>query len=218
MAKTGNDKKAVKTYELLTRYRDALLKGLSARTVEIDPLAKKEFLSDLFLLTDKPILYVCNVDEASVKTGNKYTQVVFEAVKSESAEVLIIGAGIEADISELESYDERQMFLSDLGLEEAGVAKLIKSAYRLLKLQTYFTTGADETRAWTFRDGMKAPQCAGIIHTDFERGFIRAEVIKYNDYISLGSEAACREVGKIAIEGKDYVVQDGDIMHFRFNV
>src|SRR3989339_12859 len=218
MAKTGNDKKAVKTYELLTRYRDALLKGLSARTVEIDPLAKKEFLSDLFLLTDKPILYVCNVDEASVKTGNKYTQVVFEAVKSESAEVLIIGAGIEADISELESYDERQMFLSDLGLEEAGVAKLIKSAYRLLKLQTYFTTGADETRAWTFRDGMKAPQCAGIIHTDFERGFIRAEVIKYNDYISLGSETACREVGKIAIEGKDYVVQDGDIMHFRFNV
>jgi GTP-binding protein YchF len=194
------------------------MQGQSARVVNMEPLAKKEYLSDLFLLTDKPIMYVCNVDEASVKTGNKYTQAVHEAVKSENAEVLIIGAGIESDIAELESYDERQLFLEDLGLEEAGVAKLIKSAYRLLNLKTYFTTGPDETRAWTFREGMKAPQCAGIIHTDFEKGFIRAEVIKYSDYTTLGSESACRDAGKIAIEGKEYVVQDGDIMHFRFNV
>lgn len=218
MAKTGNDKKAAKTFELLQKYRDALMQGQSARVVNMEPLAKKEYLFDLFLLTDKPIMYVCNVDEASVKTGNKYTQALHNAVKNENAEVLIIGAGIESDIAELESYDERQMFLEDLGLEEAGVAKLIKSAYRLLNLKTYFTTGPDETRAWTFREGMKAPQCAGIIHTDFEKGFIRAEVIKYTDYTTLGSESACRDAGKIAIEGKEYVVQDGDIMHFRFNV
>lgn len=217
-AQTGGDKTAQKIYTLLEQYRAALLKGESARTVEIDPLAKKEYLYDLLLLTDKPILYVCNVDEASVKNGNKYTQMVYDAVKNENAEMLIIGAGIEADIAELESYDERQMFLSDLGLEEAGVSKLIKSAYKLLKLQTYFTCGPKETRAWTFRQGMKAPQCAGIIHSDFEKGFIRAEVIKYNTFVELGSEAACREAGKIGIEGKDYVVQDGDIMHFRFNV
>jgi ribosome-binding ATPase len=218
IAKTGGDKKALKTFELLQRYREVLLKGQSARVVDIEPLAKKEFLNDLFLLTDKPVMYVCNVDEASVKTGNKFTEAVKEAVKAENAEVLIIGAAIESDIAELESYDERQMFLNDMGLEEAGVAKLIKSAYKLLNLKTYFTTGADETRAWTFKQGMKAPQCAGIIHTDFEKGFIRAEVIKYNDYVTLGSEAACRDAGKIGIEGKEYVVEDGDIMHFRFNV
>jgi len=218
VAKTGGDKKAAKILELLLKYKEALLQGKSARTVDIDSLQKKEFLFDLHLLTDKPVLYVCNVDESSVKTGNKYTQAVADAVKNENAEILIIGAAIESDIAELETYEERKMFLEDLGLEEAGVAKLIKAAYKLLDLQTYFTTGADETRAWTFRRGMKAPQCAGIIHTDFEKGFIRAEVIKYDDYITLGSESACRDAGKIAIEGKEYVVQDGDIMHFRFNV
>jgi hypothetical protein len=218
MAKTGNDKKAQKTLEYLVKYRDVLSQGQSARVVEIDALAKKEFLSDLHLLTDKPVLYVCNVDEKSVKTGNKFTDAVKNAIKVENAEMLIIGAAIESDIAELESYDERQMFLNDMGLDEAGVSKLIKSAYKLLNLKTYFTTGADESRAWTFRQGMKAPQCAGIIHTDFEKGFIRAEVIKYNDYVTLGSEAACREAGKISIEGKEYVVEDGDIMHFRFNV
>jgi ribosome-binding ATPase YchF (GTP1/OBG family) len=170
------------------------------------------------LLTDKPILYVCNVDEASVKTGNKYTQALMEAVKDENAEVLIIGAAIESDIAELESFEERKMFLEDLGLDNSGVAKLINSAYKLLQLQTYFTVGPKETRAWTFRAGMKAPQCAGIIHTDFEKGFIRAEVIKFDDYTRLGSESACRDAGKIGIEGKEYVAQDGDIMHFRFNV
>lgn len=218
VARTGGDKTAAKKLELLLKFKDALMQGNSARTVEIDPKAKKEYLFDLQLLTDKPILYVCNVDEPAVKTGNKYTQALEEAVKDENAEVLVIGAAIEADIAELESYEERQMFLEDLGLEEAGVAKLIKSAYRLLNLNTYFTTGPDETRAWTFTEGMKAPQCAGIIHTDFEKGFIRAEVIKYNDYVTLGSEAACREAGKIAVEGKEYVVKDGDVMHFRFNV
>lgn len=217
-ARTGNDKRAQKIMVYLEQYYAALSEGKSARTVEIDEPSRKEFLNDLLLLTDKPILYVCNVDEGSVKTGNKHTEAVKNAIKSENAEVLIIGAGIESDIAELESYDERQMFLEDLGLEEAGVSKLIKAAYKLLDLQTYFTTGKQETRAWTFKRGMKAPQCAGIIHTDFEKGFIRAEVIKYNTYIELGSEGACRDAGKIGIEGKDYVVQDGDIMHFRFNV
>jgi GTP-binding protein YchF len=218
VARTGGDKKAARILGFLEQYQEALLQGKSARTVEIDPLVKKELLFDLMLLTDKPILYVCNVDEASVKTGNKYTEKVIENVKNENAEVLIIGAAIESDIADLETYDERQMFLEDLGLEEAGVVKLIKSAYHLLKLKTYFTVGPKETRAWTFQIGMKAPQCAGIIHTDFEKGFIRAEVIKYDDYVTLGSESACRDAGKIAIEGKDYIVQDGDIMHFRFNV
>ncbi len=217
-ARTGNDKRAQKIMSLLEQYKEALEKGYSARTVSIDDAAKAEFLNDLHLLTDKPILYVCNVDEASVKTGNGYTEKIKKIAEAENSEILIIGAAIESDIAELESYDERKMFLEDLGLEEAGVSKLIKAAYSLLKLKTYFTTGQKETRAWTFKDGMKAPQCAGVIHTDFEKGFIRAEVIKFNDFISLGSEAACREAGKIGIEGKEYVVQDGDIMHFRFNV
>ena len=155
---------------------------------------------------------------ASVVTGNKYVDAVREAVKDEGAKVLVIGAGIEADIAELETYEEKQMFLEDLGLKESGVNRLIKAAYKLLNLQTFLTAGPKECRAWTFKKGMKAPQTAGIIHSDFERGFIRAEVIKYEDYVALGSEAKCREAGKIAVEGKDYVVQDGDIMHFRFNV
>lgn len=217
-ARTGNDKRAQKIISLMEQYEEALLQGKSARTVNIDPLTKKEFISDLHLLTDKPILYVCNVDEAAVKTGNNYTEAVAEAVKDENAEILIIGAAIEADIAELESYEERQMFLEDLGLDQAGVSKLITSAYKLLDLKTYFTVGPKETRAWTFKTGMKAPACAGIIHTDFETGFIRAEVIKYDTFVELGSESACRDAGKIGIEGKEYVAQDGDIMHFRFNV
>jgi ribosome-binding ATPase YchF (GTP1/OBG family) len=172
----------------------------------------------LNLLTDKPVLYVCNVDEASAVTGNAHTEAVKAAIADEKAEMLIVAAATEADIAELETYEERQMFLEDMGLEESGVNRLIKAAYRLLELETFFTTGADESRAWTFVKGMKAPQTAGIIHTDFERGFIRAEVIKYDDYVTLGSEKACRDVGKIGIEGKEYIVQDGDIMHFLFNV
>ena len=216
-AQTGGDKVATRQYEVLLRYKEALEAGKAARTVEIDKDDRK-FMNDFNLLTDKPVLYVCNVDEASAVNGNKYVDAVREAIKEENAELLIVAAATEADIAELESYEERQAFLSDIGLSESGVSRLIKAAYRLLDLQTYFTTGPDESRAWTFTRGTKAPQAAGIIHTDFERGFIRAEVIKYDDYVALGSEKACRENGKIAIEGKDYVVQDGDIMHFLFNV
>ena len=216
-AQTGGDKVAKRQYEVLLRYKEALEAGKAARTVEIDKDDRK-FMSDFNLLTDKPVLYVCNVDEASAVNGNKYVDAVREAIKEENAELLIVAAATEADIAELESYEERQAFLSDIGLSESGVSRLIKAAYRLLDLQTYFTTGPDESRAWTFTRGTKAPQAAGIIHTDFERGFIRAEVIKYDDYVALSSEKACRENGKIAIEGKDYVVQDGDIMHFLFNV
>lgn len=163
-------------------------------------------------------MYVCNVDESSANTGNKYVEQVREATKDENAELLVIAAATEADIAELEEYEEKQLFLEELGLKEPGVNKMIHAAYSLLDLQTFFTTGPDESRAWTFRRGTKAPQAAGIIHTDFEKGFIRAEVIKFEDYIRLGSEHACREAGKIAVEGKSYVVKDGDIMHFRFNV
>ena len=216
-AKTGGDAKAKRLVEVMNLYKEALLAGRSARTVKLDE-NQQEAAKELMLLTAKPILYVCNVDEASVVSGNKYVDMVREAVKDEEAEVLVIGAGIEADIAELESYEEKQMFLEDLGLKESGVNRLIKAAYKLLNLQTFLTAGPKECRAWTFKKGMKAPQTAGIIHSDFERGFIRAEVIKYDDYVALGSEAKCREAGKIAVEGKDYVVQDGDIMHFRFTV
>ena len=216
-AQTGGDKVAKRQYDILIRYKEALEQGLSARTVELDKEERK-IMQDLNLLTDKPVLYLCNVDEKSAVTGNKYTEAVAEAIKDENAEMLIVAAATEADIAELESYEERQMFLEDMGLAESGVSRLIKSAYRLLNLETFFTTGADETRAWTYVRGAKAPQAAGTIHTDFEKGFIRAEVIKYDDYVALGSEKACRDVGKIGIEGKEYVVQDGDIMHFLFNV
>jgi GTP-binding protein YchF len=216
-AQTGGDKVAKKQYEILLRYKEALEQGLSARTVELDKEERKVMV-DLNLLTDKPVLYVCNVDEASAVSGNAHTEAVAKAIEGEHAEMLIVAAATEADIAELETYEERQMFLEDMGLTESGVNRLIKSAYKLLNLETFFTTGADESRAWTYIRGMKAPQTAGIIHTDFEKGFIRAEVIKYNDYVELGSEKACRDVGKIGIEGKEYVVQDGDIMHFLFNV
>lgn len=216
-AQTGGDKTAKRQYEILLRYKAALEQGLSARTVELDKEERK-IMQDLNLLTDKPVLYLCNVDEKSAVTGNKYTEAVAEAIKDENAEMLIVAAATEADIAELESYEERQMFLEDMGLTESGVSRLIKAAYKLLNLETFFTTGADESRAWTYVRGAKAPQAAGTIHTDFEKGFIRAEVIKYEDYVTLGSEKACRDVGKIGIEGKEYVVQEGDIMHFLFNV
>ncbi|SHE31270.1 hypothetical protein SAMN05444274_10120 [Mariniphaga anaerophila] len=216
-AKHGTDPKSKKMYELALRYKDVLEQGKSARTLQLaeeDARLAKEF----FLLTNKPVMYACNVDESSAKSGNEYVEAVRKAIADEEAELLVIAAATEADIAELEEYEEKQLFLEELGLKEPGVNKLIHAAYRLLNLQTFFTTGPDESRAWTFVKGMKAPKTAGIIHTDFEKGFIRAEVIKYEDYVSLGSEHACREAGKISVEGKEYVVKDGDIMHFRFNV
>ncbi len=216
-AQTGGDKMAKRMYEILIKYEAALLQGLSARTVELDKEDVK-IVKELNLLTNKPVLYVCNVDEQSAKDGNDFVEMVRESVKNEDARVLVVAAAIEADIADLETYEEREMFLQDIGLSESGVSRLIKEAYSLLKLETYFTTGVQETRAWTYTTGTKAPQAAGVIHTDFERGFIRAEVIKYDDYIALGSESACREAGKLSVEGKEYVVQDADVMHFRFNV
>lgn len=215
-AATG-DKSAKWLFDILSRYKSALEQGKSARTVELDKEDRK-LVYDLHLLTDKPVLYVCNVDEKSAVGGNAHVEAVRGAIREENAELLIVAAATEADIAELDTYEERQMFLEEVGLKESGVNRLIRAAYSLLNLETYFTTGPDETRAWTYAKGTKAPQAAGIIHTDFERGFIRAEVIKYDDYVRLGSEKACREAGKIAIEGKEYVVQDGDIMHFLFNV
>jgi len=217
MAKTGNDKDAKKAYDVLLRVKAILEQGKSARAANLTE-NELECVEDCHLLTIKPVLYVCNVDEDSVKTGNKYVDAVKEAVKDEAAEVIIITAQMEAEIAALETYEERQMFLSDMGLEEPGVNKLIKAAYRLLDLQTYFTAGVKEVRAWTITKGMTAPQAAGVIHTDFEKGFIKAEVIKFNDFVSLGSESACKDAGKLGIEGKEYVVTDGDVMHFRFNV
>ena len=218
MAQTGGDKDAKVQYAVMSQIKEALEQGRSARTVKFETPDELAAVKDLFLLTSKPILYVCNVDEASAKTGNAYVEQVRKAVADEEAEVLVISAKIESEISELETYEERQMFLDELGLEESGVNRLIHAAYALLNLQTYITAGPMEVKAWTFRKGMKAPQCAGIIHTDFEKGFIRAEVIKYDDYIQYGSEAAIKEAGQLGVEGKEYVVQDGDIMHFRFNV
>ncbi len=217
-AQTGGDKQAKQAYEVLARYKEALEQGKSARTVTFETKDEQKIARELFLLTSKPVLYVCNVDEASAVNGNKYVEAVRQAVKDEDAEILIVAAKIESEIAELETYEERQMFLQEIGLEESGVNRLIKSAYNLLNLQTYLTAGEPEVRAWTFKKGWKAPQCAGVIHTDFEKGFIRAEVIKYEDYIAYGSESAVKEAGKMSVEGKDYVVQDGDIMHFRFNV
>jgi len=218
MAKTGGDKEAKKTFDVLTVYKTHLLSGKSARTA---PVAEedKEYIADIWLLTAKPVLYVCNVDEAAVISGNAYVEKVRAAVKEENAEVLVISAQIESEIAQLETFEERQMFLDDLGLAESGVNKLIKAAYKLLDLATYFTCGVQEVRAWTITKGFTAPQAAGVIHTDFEKGFIRAEVIKYDDFVKFkGSETVIKENGKLSIEGKTYIVQDGDIMHFRFNV
>lgn len=217
-ARTGGDKEALRTLNVLVKFRDALQQGLSARTVEFDNKEDEKLARELYLLTYKPVMYVCNVDEASAATGNKYVDAVREATKNENAEILIVAAKIESEIAEFETFEERQEFLEEIGLTESGVARLIKSAYNLLDLQTYFTAGVQEVHAWTFHRGWKAPQCAGVIHTDFEKGFIRAEVIKYEDFIQYGSEAAVKEAGKMYVEGKEYVVQDGDVMHFRFNV
>ena len=217
-ARVGGDKLARIELDVLEAYHEALLKGESARTVSFDTEDEKAAAKGMFLLTAKPVLYVCNVDDASASAGNAYTEAVAKAIEGEDAEMLIISAQTEADIAELESYEEKQMFLEDMGLAESGCNRLIKTIYHLLTLQTFITAGEMEVKAWTFRRGWKAPQCAGVIHTDFEKGFIRAEVIKYDDYIHYGSEAAVREAGKMGVEGKDYVVQDGDIMHFRFNV
>ena len=216
-ARTGGDKDAKKLMDLLERYRDALLAGKSCRTVEL-ATEEEVMAKDLFLLTNKPVMYVCNVDDKSAVSGNAYVDAVREAVKDENAEILIISAKTESDIAEMESYEDRQMFLDELGLSDSGSARLIRGAYKLLGLQTFFTAGADECRAWTINTGDKAPRAAGVIHTDFEKGFIRAEVIKYEDFIQYKSEAACRAAGKLSTEGKEYVVQDGDIMHFLFNV
>lgn len=217
-AKVGADKEAKKLADLLERYRAALLEGHSCRSVELQNEEEVQMAKDLFLITNKPVMYVCNVDEASAASGNKYVDAVREAVNDENAEILVIAAKTESDIAEIEEYEDRQMFLAEIGLEESGVVRLIQGAYRLLGLQTFFTAGSDECRAWTIRKGDKAPKAAGVIHTDFEKGFIRAEVIKYDDYVKYKSEAAVRAAGKMGIEGKDYVVEDGDIMHFLFNV
>ena len=215
-AKSG-DKESEKIYKVYTEAREHLVSGDSIRSLDIDEGLFK-FLDELQLITAKPVIYVCNVDESSVINGNEHVDNVKELVANENAEILVLGAGIESDIAELDDFEERKMFLDDLGLEEAGVSKLIKNAYSLLNLQTYFTAGEKEVRAWTIKKGMTAPQAAGVIHTDFEKGFIKAEVITFSDFVEYGSESSVKEAGKLMIQGKEYVVNDGDVMHFRFNV
>ncbi|MBC29869.1 MAG: redox-regulated ATPase YchF [Muricauda sp.] len=216
-AKTGN-KEAQKEAAVLTQLKEGLESGVSVRAISVADDDRTEFVKPLQLITDKPVMYVCNVDEAAAVDGNEYVKKVKQAVANEDAEVIYLAVGTEADITELETYEERQMFLEDLGLSEPGSAKLIRGAYRLLNLETYFTAGEKEVRAWTIKKGSTAPQAAGVIHTDFEKGFIRAEVISFDDYVKYGSEAKVKEAGKMRVEGKDYIVQDGDVMHFRFNV
>lgn len=215
-AKVG-DAKAKKEYEILKKFKDHLESGQNARSLEVYE-EEKSAVADLQLLTIKPVIYVANVEEESVNTGNQYVDKLKESVKDEDAEVLTVSAGLESQIAEFTDPDEKSMFLEEYGLKESGLNKLIKASYKLLNLITYFTAGEKEVRAWTIRSGWKAPQAAGVIHTDFEKGFIKAEVIKLNDYQQYKTESACRDAGKIHIEGKDYKVEDGDIMHFRFNV
>ena len=215
-AKAG-DKKAIAQLELLKNFKQTLLEGKSARSVQV-PEDLEEFAHLLHLLTIKPVLYVCNVEEKSLLTGNAHTQAVQKMAAAEGAQICIISAKIEADIAELEDAEERKVFLEDLGLQESGVNRLIQTAYQLLNLQTYFTAGVKEVRAWTIHKGDKAPQAAGVIHSDFEKGFIRAEVIAYNDFVHYGSETAVKAAGKMRVEGKEYIVQDGDVLHFLFNV
>lgn len=217
-AKSG-DAKAKTQYNNLLIYKDILSQGKPARTVNMDVEAKKEAVGDLFLLTEKPVIYVANVDENSILTGtNEYVEQLRAAVADEMAEVIVISAAIEAQIAEIDDQEERMMFLNEYGLNESGLNKLIKGSYSLLNLITYFTAGVQEVRAWTIVKGWKAPQAAGVIHTDFEKGFIRAEVISFQDFEKFQSELACKEAGKMNLEGKDYIVKDGDVMHFRFNV
>ncbi len=215
-AKTGN-KEAQKELEVLLKVEETLLQGVTIRAISFTE-AELDFVSPLQFITAKPVLYICNVDEASAVTGNAHVDAVKAAVQDEAAEVIVLAVGTEADIAELEDYEERQLFLEDIGLEEPGVSRLIRSAYTLLNLQTYFTAGVKEVRAWTIPIGATAPQAAGVIHTDFEKGFIRAEVISYEDYVTYGSENKVKEAGKMRVEGKEYIVKDGDVMHFRFNV
>ena len=217
-AAAAGNKDAKVEVAVLKAYKEALDQGKNARVVEFESKDEQDCARQLFLLTSKPVLYVCNVGEQDAKDGNDFTRRVGELAREEGAEMMVIAAKTEEDIAELESYEDKQLFLEELGLEESGVNRLIKKAYALLNLETFITAGEMEVKAWTYKRGWKAPQCAGVIHTDFEKGFIRAEVIKYDDYIHYGSEAAVREAGKLGVEGKDYVVQDGDIMHFRFNV
>ncbi|WP_299150064.1 redox-regulated ATPase YchF [uncultured Dokdonia sp.] len=216
-ARTGN-KEAQAEEAALLKIKESLEAGISVRAIDIDEDTREEFVKPLQFITDKPVLYVCNVDEDAAVAGNEYVNKVREAVKDENAEVIVLAVGTEADITELDDYEERQMFLADIGLEEPGSAVLIRGAYKLLNQQTYFTAGVKEVRAWTVNIGATAPQAAGVIHTDFEKGFIRAEVIKYNDFVEYGSEAKVREAGKLGVQGKDYIVNDGDVMHFLFNV
>jgi len=216
IAKSGNTS-AQKIVESLEKYITHLESGQSARSFDSSD-NDLDAISDLYLLTSKPILYVCNVDENAMKLGNKHVDSIREMIKNEDAEILLIATAIEAEIAELDDFEEQQMFLEEMGLNKPVVHHLIKATYKLLKLQTYFTAGVKEVRAWTITKGMKAPQAAGIIHTDFEKGFIRAEVISYKDFDSLGSELACKEAGKMKVQGKDYIVEDGDVMHFLFSV
>ena len=215
-AKSGN-KDAQKIVTSLEKYITHLESGRSARSLDATE-SDLDVISDLHLLTAKPILYVCNVDENTMKSGNKHVDAVRELVKDEDAEILLIATAIESEIADLEDFEEQQMFLEEMGLEKPGVHHLIQATYKLLNLQTYFTAGVKEVRAWTITKGMKAPQAAGVIHTDFEKGFIRAEVIAYNDFDTLESEQSCKEAGKMKVQGKDYIVEDGDVMHFLFNV
>jgi ribosome-binding ATPase YchF (GTP1/OBG family) len=207
----------LKDLETVEKRLEKVKRGISVRAINFTE-KEMEIVKTMQFITAKPVLYVCNVDEASAVSGNSYVDRVKEAVKDENAEVIVLAVGTEADITELEDYEERQMFLADIGLEEAGVARLVRSAYKLLNLQTYFTAGVKEVRAWTIPIGATGPQAAGVIHTDFEKGFIRAETIAYEDYVLYGSEAKVKEAGKMRVEGKEYVVKDGDVMHFRFNV
>ena len=216
-SRTGN-KDAQKEETVLMQIKQGLEQGKSIRALEFSEDDYADYVKPLQFITDKPVMYVCNVDEGAAVTGNAYVEQVREAVKDENAEVLVLAVGTEADINELDDYEERQMFLQDIGLDEPGSAKLIRAAYKLLKQQTYFTAGVKEVRAWTINIGATAPQAAGVIHTDFEKGFIRAEVIGYDDFVKFGSEAKVKEAGKMGVEGKNYVVKDGDVMHFLFNV
>ena len=216
-ARTGN-KESIKEKEVLDHLKNELEASKNVRSIDFKEEDRNVFVKPLQLITDKPVLYVCNVDEVSARDGNHYVEKVKMLVKDEKAGLLILAVSVEADINELDSFEERQMFLEDLGLKEAGSAKLIRSAYALLNQQTYFTAGVKEVRAWTIPIGASAPQAAGVIHTDFEKGFIRSEVIGYDDYQHYGSEAKVKEAGKMRVEGKEYIVKDGDVMHFRFNV
>ena len=216
-ARTGN-KDAQKEQDILEKVRIGLESAISVRAIEFTEKEREEYIKPMQFITDKPVLYVCNVDENSAVDGNNYVDALKEAVKDENAEVIVLAVGMEADITELETFEERQLFLEDLGLQEPGASVLIRTAYKLLNQQTYFTAGVKEVRAWTINIGDTGPQAAGVIHTDFEKGFIRAEVIAYNDFVSYGSEAKVKEAGKMRVEGKEYIVKDGDVMHFRFNV